>query len=70
MWFIENILPESMINDPDIVPYFTPCNGHNTEKHKHSSSDEIDGVLTMQAYCLRCQKDLSKFLYQKNTSEL
>lgn len=60
MWYIENVLPISMIKDPDIIPYFTPCNGHsNMETKNDSTSDEIDGVFIMQAYCLGCQKEFS-----------
>lgn len=56
MWYITNKLSNSMVEDPDIKPFFTPCTGHSDKKKDMSSEvfDEIDGVLQMQAYCRLC----------------
>lgn len=44
-----------MLEDVDIIPYFTPCRGHFTKSSVCSGeTDEIDGVLQMQAYCKLC----------------
>lgn len=62
LWFIEGVLPDSLLEDPEIVPYYTPCKGHIETKPEAVSSshttDEIDGVLPMQAYCSQCKNDL------------
>lgn len=58
-WYIFNELPASMIEDKDIIPYFTPCGGHR-RNHEDTEDvfdeDEIDGVLIMMAYCPMCTK--------------
>lgn len=62
IWFINNQLPQKFLEDPDIIPYYTPCHGHIDKSKPNtntSSSDVIDGVLKMQAYCQQCRKDLS-----------
>lgn len=59
MWFIQKVLPISWLEDSKIIPYFTPCNGHghDLKRDKCVTSDEIDGVLPMQAYCIHCRKE-------------
>lgn len=59
LWFIKKVLPVTWLEDLEIIPYFTPCHGHeNTIKsEKTVPSDEIDGVLQMQAYCLHCKRE-------------
>lgn len=59
MWYISNKLPHSLLEDSDIIPYYTPCDGHiKNSKGNTQSSDVIDGVLMMRAYCQQCRKDL------------
>lgn len=55
MWFLNKVLPVTWIEDSDIIPYFTPCTGHNYNMEKSEISDVIDGVFPMQAYCLLCK---------------
>lgn len=55
LWFTSGKLDPTIINDPDIKPYFTPCKGHITVMQSSSCYDEIDGVLPMEAYCSLCQ---------------
>lgn len=61
LWYIEGVLPDSLMEDPEIIPYYTPCSGHVQGKPEAvlHNSDVIDGVLPMQAYCLHCKNDLS-----------
>lgn len=63
LWYIEGVLPDYLIEDPEIIPYYTPCTGHVQGKPEAMSSshntDVIDGVFPMQAYCLHCKNDLS-----------
>lgn len=55
MWYISHKLPDFMTKDSDIIPYFTPCNGHSKSTNNSISDfDEIDGVMQMQAYCKLC----------------
>lgn len=53
LWYINKTLPESMLGDADIYPYYTPCWGHST---LNDGDDEFDGPRQMQAYCLKCKK--------------
>lgn len=59
LWYIDNQLPQALLEDEDIIPYYTPCDGHINKSMHNLSSDVIDGVLTMQAYCQQCRKNLS-----------
>lgn len=55
LWYIEKKLPPSLLSDPDIVPFFTPCNGHVEGSNPDTlPTDVIDGIFVMQAYCPRC----------------
>lgn len=53
-WYVNNSLPDVLVKDPTIMPYFTPCNLQYDRSD--SELDEIDGVITMQGYCLHCKK--------------
>lgn len=57
MWYIHDKLPESLKSDCDVIPYFTPCDGHYLQKL--DNVDEIDGVLVMQSYCTNCKRKSS-----------
>lgn len=60
MWFIDKVLPKTWLEDSEIIPYFTPCNGHLRDlKSESDSCDEIDGFFPMQAYCLQCKNEKS-----------
>lgn len=62
LWYIDNQLPQKLLEDEDIKPYYTPCDGHVVNiSIPNSSTDVIDGVLGMQAYCMQCRKNLSKY---------
>lgn len=54
-WYINGLLSQTMVQDKEIIPFFTPCQGHPRSGYKGVSDiDEIDGVLPMQAYCKLC----------------
>lgn len=54
LWYISGNLPQCMIKDPEVIPYFTPCSGHPNSSINTTNVDVIDGVLQMQAYCDKC----------------
>lgn len=57
LWYIQKQLPDIMIGDPDIIPFYTPCNGHSSGLFNTSETrDVIDGFLPMQAYCKTCSQ--------------
>lgn len=58
LWYISDQLPQWMIEDNDIIPYFTPCAGHRMSYDFDDSKDysEIDGVLPMRAFCSICRE--------------
>lgn len=53
MWYIYGELPQSMLEDEDFIPYFTPCNTHIPQM-MITSEDNFDGPLPMMAYCPGC----------------
>lgn len=55
LWYIQNKLDISLLNDLDIMSYYTPCSHHNLP---FESGDVVDGVLPMQAYCAMCRKTI------------
>lgn len=56
LWYISDKLPSWLLEDPDIKPFYTPCTDHFTSACS-ISSDEIDGVFPMMAYCVMCIKN-------------
>ncbi|KAJ2940188.1 hypothetical protein O0L34_g11752 [Tuta absoluta] len=58
-WYINNQLPEALIEDSDIKMFYTPCEGHS-KKFSEVSADTIDGVFRMKAYCGECHMSYSK----------
>lgn len=56
-WFILGVLPQKFVEDEDVIPYFTPCEGHRSSKDYSSDCDQIDGPNQMRAYCQLCKKE-------------
>lgn len=61
-WYMEGVLPDSLLEDEDIIPFYTPCDGHPLPVQGASlteNTDCIDGVLQMRAYCSKCKNESS-----------
>lgn len=57
LWYISSKLPQTMLDDSSFKPFFTPCSGHSIlNKNLDENEDQIDGVLSMEAYCEQCKK--------------
>lgn len=56
-WYITGELPENMIEDCDIKPYFTPCPRHRFSVTSNEGEDVIDGVEIMMAFCTICTQE-------------
>lgn len=65
-WYINNELPEDLIEDEDIIPFFTPCEGHYIQQNS-DSEDCIDGVLPMVAFCPLCKDKPQLHMDYKNS---
>lgn len=57
LWYVSGVLPQRMIEDIDIIPYFTPCNGHRVSyvRNEFEEFSEVDGVLPMMGFCSKCK---------------
>lgn len=70
LWFISGKLGGMIANDPEIKPFITPCNGHFNECPLTTSNyDVIDGVLTMEAYCYKCQSNKTGTQYSVSSDD-